>query len=193
MEQCDIGADKWRRTGLYTFSGDVKDKKRVTFSKIREKLKEHFGREFSYGTVVQLCCVRHKRRLSRKRYKGVANVRFQKARKGFYLKYNPDYKWSRSMYKLLSQLQCDSSNMVLLNRDDQAGFRLDSTYTHKSHGNLSTAATITTRTDFVNKYTAQLQISSYNFPETNTTSEVCVGVVKASGVQKKVHPNILQI
>ena len=75
--------------------------------------------------------------------------------------------------------------MVLLNRDDQAGFRLDSTYTHKSHGNLSTAATITNRTDFVNKYTAQLQISSHNFPETSTTSEVCVGVVKASGVQKK--------
>ena len=42
-EQCDIGADKWRRTGLYTSSGDVKDKKGVTFSKIREKLKEHFG------------------------------------------------------------------------------------------------------------------------------------------------------
>ena len=51
VEQCDIGADKWRRTGFYTFSGDVKDKKRVTFSKIREKLKEHFGREFSHGTV----------------------------------------------------------------------------------------------------------------------------------------------
>lgn len=82
--------------------------------------------------------------------------------------------------------------MVLLNRDEQAGFRLDSTYTHKSHANFSTAATITTRTHFVNKYTAQLQISSRNFPETNTTSEVCVGVV-ASGVHKKVHPNMLQI
>lgn len=185
VADCDIGADKWRRTGVYTFSGDIKKTKRVTFSRIQEKLKEHFDREFSYGTVVQLCCARNKRRLSSKRYKGVANVRFQKARKGFNVKYNPDYKWSRSMYKLLSQLQSDGTNMMLLNRDDQAGFRLDSTYTHKSYANLSTTPTLTTRTDFVNKYKAQLQISSYNFSQTKTTSEVCVGVVKATGVQEK--------
>ena len=30
-ESCDIGADKWRRTGVYTFSGDPKKEKRLTF------------------------------------------------------------------------------------------------------------------------------------------------------------------
>lgn len=45
VEQCDKGADKWRRIGLYTFSGDVKNTKRVTFRRIQEKLKEHFGRD----------------------------------------------------------------------------------------------------------------------------------------------------
>ena len=54
VESCDIGADKWRRTGLYAFSGDVKKTKRVTFKRIQEKLQEHYNRKFSYGTVVQL-------------------------------------------------------------------------------------------------------------------------------------------
>ena len=127
---------------------------------------------------MQLSCAKNKRRLSSKRYKGVANVRYQKARKGFNLKFNLDYKWSRSLHKLLNQLQSDGTRILLLNRDDQAGFRLDTTYTHKS-------TAVTTRTDFVNKYKAQLQISSYNFFKTQTTSEVCVGIVKASGVEVK--------
>ena len=104
VQESDVGADIWRRTGVYTYSGDQKKTKRVTFSKIQEKLKEHYGRHFSYGTVVQLCVSRHKRRLSSKRYKGVANVKYQRARKCFSIKYNPDYKLSRSMYKLLNQL-----------------------------------------------------------------------------------------
>ena len=55
VQESDVGADSWRRTGVYTFSGDQKKTKRVTFSKIQEKLKEHYARHFSYGTVVQLC------------------------------------------------------------------------------------------------------------------------------------------
>ena len=115
---------------------------------------------------MQLSCAKNKRRLSSKRYKGVANVRYQKARKGFNLKFNLDYKWSRSLHKLLNQLQTDGTRILLLNRDDQAGFRLDTTYTHKSTAELSIKPTVTTRTDFVNKYKAQLQISSYNFFKT---------------------------
>ena len=184
VQESDVGADSWRRTGVYTFSGDQKKSKRVTFSKIQGKLKEHYGRQFSYGTVVQLCVCRHKRRQSSKRYKGAANVKYQRARKSFSVKYNPDYKWSRSMYKLLDQLQKDGKHIMLLNRDDQAGFRLDSTYTHKSLPTLSVRPTATTRTDFMNKYSAQLQVTSYNFSKTSTSAEVCVGV-KASGLHEK--------
>ena len=185
VQESDVGADSWRRTGVYTFSGDQKKSKRVTFSKIQEKLKEHNGRHFSYGTVVQLCVCRHKRRLSSKRYKGVANVKYQRARKSFSIKYNPDCKWSRSLYKVLDQLQRDGKHIMLLNRDDQAGFRLDSTYTHKSLPTLSVRPTATTRTDFMNKYSAQLQVTSYNFSKTSTSAEVCVGIVKASGLHEK--------
>ena len=183
--ESDIRADRWRRTGVYTFSGDIKSTKRITFGKIQQKLEEHYGRHFSYGTVVQLCVPRRKRHQSSKRYSGVANVKYMRARKGFTLKYNPDYKWSRSMYKSLNELQQDGKHMLLLNRDDQAGFRLDSTFTHKNHPVLSVKPALTTRTDFLNKYQAQLQVTSYNFSKTASTDEQCVGVVKASALHEK--------
>ena len=170
---------------MYTFSGDIKSAKRVTFGLIQQKLKEHYNRHFSYGTVVQLCVPRNKRRRSAKRYKGVANVKYMRARKAFSLKYNPDYKWSRSMYKSLDQLQIDGNSTLLINRDDQAGFHLDSTFTHKNFPSLSVKQTVTTRTDFLNKYPAQLQVTSYNFSKTNTRNEQCAGVVKASGIHDK--------
>ena len=123
-ESCDVGADKWRRTGVYTFSGDPKKVKRLTFKRLQKKLSDHYGRHFSYGTVVQLCVARNKRRSSSQRYKGLAKIKYQRARKGFSLKFNPDTKWSRSLYKNLDKLQCDGSHSMLLNRDDQARFRL---------------------------------------------------------------------
>ena len=95
------------------------------------------------------------------------------ARKGFSLKFNPDYIWSRSKYKSLNQLQIDGNHILPINRDDQAGFRLDSTFTHKNFPALSVKPTVTTRTDFRNKYPAQLQVTSYNFSKTTTTDEQC--------------------
>lgn len=185
VQESDVGADRWRRTGVYTFSGDIKSSQRITYGKIQQRLEEHYGRHFSYGTVVQLCVPRHKRHRSSKRYSGVANVKYMRARKGFTLKFNPDCKWSRSMYKSLNELQKDGRHMLLVNRDDQAGFRLDSTFTHKNYPVLSVKPTLTTRTDFLNKYQAQLQVTSYNFSKTSNTVEQCVGVVKASGIHEK--------
>ena len=126
VQESEIGADRWRQTGVYTFSGDIKSSKRITYGKIQRKLKEHYGRDFSYGTIVQLCVLRHKRHWSSKRYTGVANVKYMRARTGFTLKFNPDCKWSRSMYKSLNELEKDGKRILLINRDDQAGFRLDS-------------------------------------------------------------------
>ena len=185
VKESDVGADRWQRTGVYTFSGDIKFAKLVTFGLIQQKLKEHYNRHFSYGTVVQLCVPRNKRHRSAKLYKGVANVKYMRARKGFCLKFNPDYKWSRSMYKSLDQLQIDGNSTFLINRDDQACFHLDSTFTHKNFPSSSVKQTVTTQTDFLNKYPAQLQVTSYNFSKTNTTDEQCAGVVKASGIHDK--------
>lgn len=183
-----IGADSWRRTGILTFSGNVKRGPKVTYKRIKEHLEEKYGVRFGYGTIVQLCCVRNRRRLSAKRYFGVAKIVSRRARKGFAIKLNVDAHWSCSFYKTLDFLQLkDGRDKVVLNRDDASGFRLDSTFTHKQHKVLSEAGNpeLTTRTDFLNKYTATLQTTSYMFLETETTPETCVGVAKAHTVHKK--------
>ena len=185
VENADIGADRWRRTGVYTFTGDPKKEKRMTFRLLQKMLSDHYGTSISYGTVIELCLPQRKGTFASRRYKSVVNIRYQRARKAFSLKFNPDAKWSRSFYKALGQLQCDGNHILLLNRDDQAGFRLDSTYTHKAHKTLSVKNTVTTFTDFLNKHPTILQTTSYNFTKTLTTADVCAGVVKASAVHQK--------
>ena len=102
------------------------------------------------------------------------------------MKYNPDAHWNCALYKELDVLQLsDGRNKVLLNRDDQAGFRLDTTYTHKGRGVLCEEAETTTRVDYVNKYSSILQTTSYHIMESNTTPQACIGVVKDQFVFRK--------
>ena len=184
----NIGADAWRRTGVLTFDGNVRVGKKVTFSRIREHLEEVFKRKISYGTVVELCIARNRRRRSAKRYRGVARVTCRRARKGFVLKYNPDAHWSAAFYRGLNKVQFeDGLNIVNLNRDDCSGFRLDTITTHKLHKTHAVQGkdTLTTHTDYVNRYPSTLQTTSYNFSKTSTTPELCAGVVKAAGLFSK--------
>ena len=152
------------------------------YERIRLYLQEVYKRHFSYGTVVQLCIARNKRRLSSKRYHGVAKVTTRRARKGFTLKYNPDTHWSAAFYKGLNSIQlADGRDLCFLNRDDATGFRLDTLATCKQHSTPTVRGSevLTTRTDYVNRYTSTLQTTSYNFTATKTTTEICAGVVKA--------------
>ena len=183
-----IGADSWRRTGDLTFSGNVKRGPKLTYKRIKEHLEQKYGVRFGYGTIVQLCCVKNKRRLSAKHYFGAAKIVSKRARKGFSIKLNVDAHWSCALYKGLNFLQLnDGRDKIVLNRDDAAGFRLDSTFTHKQHKVLAEAGNpeLTTRTDFLNKYTSILQTTSYMFLETESTPETCIGVVKAHKVHRK--------
>ena len=70
---------------------------------------------------------------------------------------------------------------MTVGRDDQAGFRLDTMTTSKQNATLCCKDNLplTTRTDYVNQYPSVLQTTCYNFAATETTSEVCAGVVKA--------------
>lgn len=181
------GADAWRRTGVVTFDGNRKRGPKASYKRIQEHLKQKYQtNKISYGTVVQLCTIRNKRKLSAKRYKGVAKVTCRRSRKGFNIKYNPDAHWSCAFYKALDVLQlADGRNKVLINRDDQAGFRLDTTYTHKGRGVLSEEMETTTRVDYVNTYSSILQTSSYHIMESNTTPQACAGIVKAQYVYPK--------
>lgn len=176
-----VGADKWRRTGVLTFSGNTRQGPKCTFRSIKDHLEKKYKTHLGYGTVVQLCVIRNKRHLSAKRYQGAANVTCRRARKGFSIKLNPDSHWSGALYKCLDWIQfTDGTDKVVLNRDDQAGFRLDTTSTHKigKSINLQTEPTLTTRTDFVNSYKSVIQTTSYLFMETQTTPVGCCGIVK---------------
>lgn len=105
VSEHNIGADAWRRTGVLTFDGNSRLPQKVIYEQIRNHLQQVYKRHFSYGSVVQLCVARNKRRLSAKRYQGVAQVTTRRARKGFSLKYNPDAHWSASFYKGLNSIQ----------------------------------------------------------------------------------------
>ena len=188
VEDNNIGADAWRRTGVLTFDGNVKVGKKVTYMRIKKYLEDVYQRSFAYGTVVELCIPRNKRRRSAKRYKGLAKVTTRRARKGFNLKYNPDAHWSSSFYKGLSSIQyVDGTNILNLNRDDATGFRLDTLSTCKQYATptLQGKEILTTRTDYTNKHPSVIQTTSYNFSHTATTTEKCVGVVKAYPIHKK--------
>ena len=183
-----IGADSWRRTGLLTFSGNVRKGPKLTYNRIRTYLQDKYNTKFSYGTIVQLCCARNKRRLSAKRYWGTASIVSRRARKGFNVKLNVDAHWSCSFYKNLDFVQLKNGlDKVVLNRDDAAGFRLDTTFTHKQKTVLAEKGNpeLTTRTDYLNKYSSVLQTSSYMFLETDNTPLGCFGAVKPHGIFSK--------
>lgn len=62
VEQRTIGADAWRRTGVLTFDGNKYVQEKVTYGRNQEHLQKVFQRKFSYGTVVELCVARNRRR-----------------------------------------------------------------------------------------------------------------------------------
>lgn len=176
----NVGADAWQRAGVLTFDRNRKRNKKVTCSRIKEHLETKYGRTFGYCTVVQLCVPHNKGCISASNYKGLAKVTFRRARKGFTIRYNPDTHWSAALYKGLNKLEyTDGKNIMNLNRDDQAGFRLDTLATHSKHAFLCTSPVLTTKTD------STLQTTSYNFTETANTGEMCTGVVKAVPIHYK--------
>ena len=183
--QCGAGADAWRRTGVVTFDGNRKVRKKATFKRIKAFLEKKYNRNFAYGSVVQMCIARNKRRRSAGRYRGLAKVVHRRARKGFNLRFNSDSHWRSALYSGLNRIQyIDGTNITNIGRDDQAGFRLHTMSTHKLHASLCVSGkeSLTTQTDYVNNYPSTLQTTSYNFPATATTGEICAGVVRLPAV-----------
>lgn len=180
MRDNRIGADAWR-TGLATFDGNTRKGPRVTYKRIKEHLEGKYNRKFSYGAIVQLSVVRNKRRRSKTTYWGAANITCRRARKRFNVRLNVDSHWSAAFYKGLDRIQLeDGRDKTIVNRDDAAGFRLDTTYTHKQHKSVAEVDNpeLTTRTDFVNNYSSIIQVSSYLVIATKTTPQMSPGIVK---------------
>ena len=98
VESCSVGVDAWRHTGVLTFDGNEKGEKKCTYRRIQEHLEQVYKRHFSYGTVIQLCIARNRRRKSARRYYGVAQVTSRRAQKGFEIRLNPNRHWSAALY-----------------------------------------------------------------------------------------------
>ena len=167
MKDNNIGADAWRRTGVLTFDGNIKNTQKLTYHSIKKHLKKMYAPalKISYGTVVQLCVARNRRRISSLRYKGIAQVTSRRARKGFQLRYNPDFHWSNALYRRLDYIQLeDSSDITVVDRDDASGFRLDTFATHRQYTSPVVAGSevLTTHTDYVNRYPSVLQTNTNN-------------------------------
>ena len=129
--QCGAGADAWRCTGVVTFDGNKKVWKKARFRCIKDFLENKYKQTFAYGTVVQLCIARNKRRRSAIRYQGVANVVHKRARKAFNIHFYRDQHWSAAFYSTLNIIQyTDGRDIMNLGRDDQAGFSLDTMAIH---------------------------------------------------------------
>lgn len=47
VSNCNVGADSWRRTGVLTFDGNVKQNKKVTYERIQHHLEEKYSHKFS--------------------------------------------------------------------------------------------------------------------------------------------------
>ena len=76
---------------MLTFDGNLRKKgPKVTYRRIQRHLEEKYKSKLAYGTVVQFCATRNKRRISAGRYRGVAKVTSRRTRKGFTMKLNPD-------------------------------------------------------------------------------------------------------
>lgn len=165
---------------MLTFDGNKAVEQKVTYERIRKHLETKYGRHFSYGTTVELCVAHNRRRKSAKRYKGATQVTSRRARRGFQLKYNPDNHWSCALYKGLAVCQ-------FTDRDDAAGYRLDTLSTHCLHRSpmVRGRGVLATHTDFVNSYPSVLQTTCYNMTATKTTGEMCAGIVKGAGVFPK--------
>ena len=55
VQEHNVGADAWRRTGILTFDGNTRLKEKITYEKVRQHLEDTYQRKFSYGTIIQLC------------------------------------------------------------------------------------------------------------------------------------------
>ena len=109
----NVGADKWRKTGVLTFDGNMKGKQKVTYERI---CRVHTIANLH--TVQLSSCVLHTigntshRHATKELQRSLTTGR---ARKGFQLWYNPDFHWSNAFYRGLDFIQLtDGSNIMTM-------------------------------------------------------------------------------
>ena len=124
--------------------GGAKKGKHLTFGRCQLLLQEHYSEPISLGSVKRLCIARNKRHRTSSWYLGLASVVSRTASKGFTVKFNPDKHWSAAFYRGLDALQYVCGRYItVINRDDQAGFRLGRAATLQGHCHIINGCHIT--------------------------------------------------
>ena len=138
--ESQIGADRWRATGHITLEQgpDVgKLGQRLTFKTMKKRIEEEYKKEISLSSVKRLCVARNARHKSSSWYLGWAGIVSRKIRKGRPQLFNPDAHWSAAFYLGLEHLYFATDvDKSVVNRDDQAGKRLHSTYTNMAQKSM---------------------------------------------------------
>ena len=161
VQEHNVGADAWRRTGVLTFDGNANIKDKVTYEKIR---KHSIWEALLLWHCCRTLCTKEQTKKVSNGYQGLAKVTTRRARKGFNIKYNPDAHWSSAFYNHLNCIQyVDGCNILNLNRDDAAGFCLDTIRTSKQYANptVQGKSVVTTRTDYVKKNLISVCVTDY--------------------------------
>lgn len=132
-----VGADAWHRTGVATFDGNIKSGRRVTYRRI----KEHLEKKYKQSLVMELCCNYQLQGTNEEHLPSVIGklhkVTSRRARKAFNVRHNPDCHWSAAFHRGLDKIQLeDGRDKSIINRDDQSGFRLDTTYTQTTQSSF---------------------------------------------------------
>jgi hypothetical protein len=183
-----VGAERNRRTGMLTFGAHENDDFQdigghTTFEKLAEEVSKVLGKPVSVTTLWRLCFPRGGPKMHRDtKVYCLANVRYQKGVKGFCLKLCVDARWSNCQYHMYDYLFFNHLRVVVINLDDAAVFRLDTSTTHCQHGtvaNISQPVLMPT-TDYSLSYPAQITVTSHLFERTKFQKTRAIGVVKPS-------------
>ena len=155
-KESQIGADRWRRTGHLTLEQGIgvgKIGSRLTFKTMKKRIEEHYvGQIISLSSVKRLCIARNARHRSSSWYLGWAGIVSRKVKKGRPQLFNPDAHWSASFYLGLDHLYfATDEDKSVVNRDDQAGKRLHSTFDNSSRKSMMMRdkPTLTTTSDYL--------------------------------------------
>ena len=54
VQDSNIGADAWRRTGILTFNSNKREKKKEIYELIRQHLMKVYKHSFSFGCIVEI-------------------------------------------------------------------------------------------------------------------------------------------
>ena len=178
VRDAEVGAGAWRSDDSLQWNGNKKVGKKMSWPILREEIKKRTGILLSIGTLFELSCARNGRRRSAVRFRNLINLRSVSNKKGFEVEVQYDDYYSFIEYQILGQLARDSSDLMVVNRDDASGIQTGSVGKNRQFKELVGRVQLTTRTDYDTAADSKLQTTSYLFPGFDGQKRAAAGIVK---------------